>query len=317
MTLKVALQMDPIESVDIDADSSFRIAREAQERGYLLHCYHPDDLVLDDGRLVASGWPLKVRQVKGDHFEKGDKSWLDLSEMDVVWLRQDPPFDMSYITTTHLLELAGPGTLVVNDPFWVRNYPEKLLVWRFKQFMPPTAVARNVEFLRDFRRRHGDLIFKPLYGNGGWGVFMVKADDRNFNSLCEMFLAASREPVIVQKYIPEIRSGDKRVILVDGEPVGALNRLPADNETRSNLHVGGTAQASSLTDRDLEICAAVGPVLKNAGQIFAGLDIIGGNLTEVNITSPTGIIELERFDGVDSAGLIWDSIEARLAERRS
>ena len=315
MTLNVAIQMDPIESVDINADSTFRIAREAQDRGHRLFCYLPEDLVLEDGRLLAKGCDLTVRQVESDHFSKSKAFWKDLSEADVVWLRQDPPFDMSYVTTTHLLETIMHDTLVVNDPFWVRNYPEKLIVWKFPEIIPPTAVARNLESLSAFRAKHGDIIVKPLYGNGGAGIFLVESDDRNFNSLCEMFLASNREPFIVQKFLPDVRSGDKRVILVNGDPVGAINRVPAENEARSNLHVGGKAEAVSLTDRDRAICAAVGPMLKEAGQIFAGIDIIGGYLTEVNITSPTGIVELERFKGINSAALIWDAIEAKLADR--
>ena len=315
MTLNVAIQMDPIESVDINADSTFRIAREAQDRGHRLFCYLPEDLVLEDGRLLAKGCDLTVRQVESDHFSKGKAFWKDLSDADVVWLRQDPPFDMSYVTTTHLLETIMRDTLVVNDPFWVRNYPEKLIVWKFPEIIPPTAVARNLESLSAFRAKHGDIIVKPLYGNGGAGIFLVKSDDRNFNALCEMFLASNREPFIVQKFLPDVRSGDKRVILVNGDPVGAINRVPAENEARSNLHVGGKAEAVSLTDRDRAICAVVGPMLKEAGQIFAGIDIIGGYLTEVNITSPTGIVELERFKGINSAALIWDAIEAKLADR--
>lgn len=315
MTLNVAIQMDPIESVDINADSTFRIAREAQDRGHRLFCYLPEDLVLEDGRLLAKGCDLTVRQVESDHFSKSKAFWKDLSDADVVWLRQDPPFDMSYVTTTHLLETIMRDTLVVNDPFWVRNYPEKLIVWKFPEIIPPTAVARNLESLSAFRAKHGDIIVKPLYGNGGAGIFLVESDDRNFNALCEMFLASNREPFIVQKFLPDVRSGDKRVILVNGDPVGAINRVPAENEARSNLHVGGRAEAVSLTDRDRAICAAVGPMLKEAGQIFAGIDIIGGYLTEVNITSPTGIVELERFKGINSAALIWDAIEAKLADR--
>ena len=315
MTLNVAIQMDPIESIDIKADGTFRIVREAQERGHRLFYYLPEDLVLEDGRLLARGCDLTVRQVESDHFSKSKAFWKDLSEADVVWLRQDPPFDMSYVTTTHLLETVMLDTLVVNDPFWVRNYPEKLIVWKFPEIIPPTVIARNLESLRAFRAKHGDIIVKPLYGNGGAGVFFVKSDDMNFNALCEMFLASNREPVILQKFLPDVKSGDKRVILVDGDPVGAINRVPAENEARSNLHVGGKAEAASLTDRDREICAAVGPVLKDAGQIFAGIDIIGGYLTEVNITSPTGIVELERFTGINSAALIWDVIEAKLADR--
>jgi glutathione synthase len=311
--LKVAIQMDPIAPINIDADSTFRIALEAQARGHELFYYTPDKLAFQEGRVTARGWPLTLRRVKGDHFTLGTETEVDLSTFDVVWLRQDPPFDMGYITTTHLLDLIHPRTLVVNDPFWVRNYPEKLLVLRFPQLTPPTAIARDLQTLRDFRDRHGDIILKPLYGNGGAGVFKLGPSDGNLASLYEMFTGMSREPMIVQKFLPAVVNGDKRVILVDGEPVGAINRVPAKGETRSNMHVGGRPEKVALTDRDREICAAIGPLLREKGQIFVGIDVIGDWLTEINVTSPTGIQELERFDGTNAAEKIWQAIEARRA----
>lgn len=311
MGLRVAFQMDPIGGVNIDADSTFRLALEAQARGHALFFYTPDRLAFDEGRLVARGFPITVQRVKGDHVAYGPEERLDLATMDVVWLRQDPPFDMSYITTTHLLDLIHPRTLVVNDPFWVRNFPEKLLVLRFPDLTPPTMIARSLDEIRAFKARHGDIILKPLYGNGGAGVFRLDPSDRNLASLHEMFTGLSREPVIVQKYLPAVSNGDKRVILVDGEPVGAINRIPADGETRSNLHVGGRAAPVALTARDLEICAAIGPTLRERGQVFVGIDVIGDYLTEINVTSPTGLQQINRFDGTRLEGLIWDAIEAR------
>jgi glutathione synthase len=316
MALRIAFQMDPIERVDIDADSTFRLAEEAQARGHEVWYYTPDRLTWDNGRVVARGSPITLRRVKGDHVSFGDESLLDLAEFDAVWLRQDPPFDMSYITTTHLLELIHPQTRVVNDPFWVRNHPEKLLVLQFPDLTPPTMIARDLAEIRDFKHRHGDIILKPLYGNGGAGVFRLDQSDRNLASLHEMFTGFSREPLIVQKYLPAVSNGDKRVILVDGEPVGAINRIPAEGETRSNLHVGGRAEKVALNDRDRAICDAIGPLLRERGQIFVGIDIIGEWLTEINLTSPTGIQELERFDEINVAGRIWDAIEERCAASR-
>ncbi len=316
MALKVGLQMDPIESIDIDADSTFRIALEAQNRGCELFHYLPEHLSYESGVVSARARPVELRPEKGNHFSFGDESRMPLGELDVVWLRQDPPFDMSYITTTHLLDLVGTETLVVNDPFWVRNFPEKLLVLNFPDLTPPTVISRDLKTLADFRELHRNIVVKPLFGNGGAGVFLLREGDMNFNSLLEMFLAANREPVIAQKYLEDVRAGDKRVILVDGKPVGAINRLPASGEARSNLHVGGTAHPAPLNDRDLEICERIGPHLSRNGQIFTGIDIIGGWLTEINITSPTGIVELERFDGTNSAALMWDAIENKLAQRQ-
>jgi glutathione synthase len=254
--------------------------------------------------------------VVGDHVTLGEEEALDLASVDVVWLRQDPPFDMAYITTTHLLELIHPRTLVVNDPFWVRNSPEKLLVLRFPDLTPPTMIARDLATIRDFKARHGDVILKPLYGNGGAGVFRLDPNDRNLAALHELFTGFSREPLIVQKFLPAVARGDKRVILVDGEPVGAINRVPQAGETRSNMHVGGRPEPVGLTARDREICAVIGPVLREKGQVFVGIDVIGDWLTEINVTSPTGIQELERFDGVNAAALIWEAVERRVLSAR-
>ena len=311
--MKVAFQMDPIGAVNINADSSFRLAEEAQARGHDLFYYTPDHLAYQEGRITARGHDLKVWRVQGAHAELGDVREVDLGDFDVVWLRQDPPFDMHYITSTHLLDRLAPGTLVVNDPFWVRNYPEKLLVLDFPDLTPPTTIARDLSVIRSFKQKHGDIILKPLYGNGGAGVFRLDADDRNLSSLHELFTGFSREPLIVQKFLPAVSKGDKRVILVDGVPVGAINRVPAAGETRSNMHVGGRPEKIGLTERDREICAAIGPLLKEKGQVFVGIDVIGDYLTEINVTSPTGIQELERFDDVNIAARIWEAIEARRA----
>lgn len=312
MTLKVAFQMDPIDAIDIDADSSFRIAEEAQKRGHELYYYTPDKIAYQEGRVTAQGWPLTVRREKGNHFTLGDPLEIDLREMDAVWLRQDPPFDMGYITTTHILDMIHPETLVVNDPFWVRNYPEKLLVLEFHDLTPPTTIARDIETLKAFKEKHQDIILKPLYGNGGAGVFRLGPDDRNLGSLHELFAGINNEPLIAQKFLPDVSAGDKRVILVDGEPVGAINRVPAKGETRSNMHVGGRPEKIGLSERDIEICDRIGPLLREKGQIFVGIDVIGGNLTEINVTSPTGIQELERFDGINVAEKIWQAIERRI-----
>jgi glutathione synthase len=311
MGLNVAVQMDPIERINIDADSTFRIMEEAQARGHRLFYYTPDRLSLDEGRVTARGWPVEVRRVRGDHFSLGAEATIDLADQDVVWLRQDPPFDMGYITTTHILDRLHPATLVVNDPFWVRNYPEKLLVLGFADLTPPTTVARDLATLKAFKARHGDIILKPLYGNGGAGVFRLDPNDRNFNALYELFAGINREPLIAQKFLPDVAKGDKRIILVDGEAVGGINRVPQDGETRSNMHVGGRPEKVALSERDWEICAAIGPLLREKGQVFVGIDVIGGWLTEINVTSPTGLQELERFDGVNVTAKIWEAIERR------
>ena len=311
MSLKVAIQMDPIELVDIDADSTFRIAEEAQTRGHDLFYYNPSKLILDNGVVKAKGCKLKVMREQGNHFELGREQLVNLNDFDVVWLRQDPPFDMGYITYTHILDRLGPDTLVVNDPFWVRNYPEKLLVLDFPDLTPPTVIARDIRVLKEFKNKHQDIIIKPLYGNGGAGVFRLGPDDKNISSLHELFSGINNEPLIAQKFLPDVSKGDKRVILVDGTPVGAINRVPAQGETRSNMHVGGRPEKIELSERDLEICAKIGPLLKEKGQIFVGIDVIGHWLTEINVTSPTGIQELERFNNENIAGLIWDSIETK------
>lgn len=315
MGLKIALQMDPIGGINIDADSTFRIGEEAQARGHRLFYYTPDRLSWQDGKVVARGWPLDLRREKGNHFSLGEEQEVDLAELDVVWLRQDPPFDMGYITNTHLLELVHPHTLVVNDPFWVRNSPEKLLVLRFPGLIPATMIARDLAALRTFKARHGDIILKPLYGNGGAGVFRLPQADRNLAALHELFTGINREPLIAQKYLPDVARGDKRVILINGEPVGAINRVPAEGETRSNMHVGGRPEKVSLTARDMEICATIGPILREKGQVFVGIDVIGDYLTEINVTSPTGLQELERFDGTNVTARIWEVIEDKCAGR--
>lgn len=311
MSLKVAIQMDPIGPIDITADSTFRIMIEAQARGHELFYYTPDKLAFQEGKITARGWPVTVQMVQGDHYTLGDETEVDLSTYDVVWLRQDPPFDMGYITTTHLLDMIADTTLVVNDPFWVRNYPEKLLVLNFPDLTPPTTIARDLDTIKAFKAKHGDVILKPLYGNGGAGVFRLGPDDKNLSSLHELFCGINREPLIVQKFLPDVSNGDKRVILVDGEPVGAINRVPQKGETRSNMHVGGRPEKIGLSARDLEICAAIGPLLREKGQIFVGIDVIGDYLTEINVTSPTGIQELERFDGTNTAEKLWEAIEAK------
>ncbi|MDT8344676.1 MAG: glutathione synthase, partial [Thermohalobaculum sp.] len=280
-------------------------------RGHSLFYYHVPDLVWEGGRVLATGWPLEVRREKGNHFTLGAQETRDLATCDVVLLRQDPPFDMSYVTNTHLLEKIHPRTLVVNDPFWVRNSPEKLMVLDFIDLMPATMIARDLVALREFKARHGDIILKPLYGNGGAGVFKLGHSDTNLSALYELFTGINREPLIAQKFLPAVERGDKRVILVDGEAVGAINRVPQKGETRSNMHVGGRPEKIALDDRDLEIAARIGPVLRERGLIFVGIDVIGGLLTEINVTSPTGIQELERFDGTNVAALIWEAIERR------
>jgi glutathione synthase len=311
MQLTVAIQMDPIERIDIAGDSTFALALEGQSRGHSLLYYGPHDLSFRDGAVTARTRPLSVRNVKGDHFTLGTSSVYDLSRADVVLMRQDPPFDMAYITATHILERLPPRTLVCNDPFHVRNAPEKLFVTQFKDFMPPTLITSDREEIRTFRAEHRDIILKPLYGNGGAGVFRVKEDDENLGALLEMFTQFYREPVIVQRYVPEVRKGDKRIILVDGVFAGAINRVPASGEARSNMHVGGRPEPTTLSKREEQLCAALAPELKKRRLIFTGIDVIGGYLTEINVTSPTGIQEVKRFGGPDIAKLIWDAIEQR------
>jgi glutathione synthase len=317
MSLAVAIQMDAIEGIDIDADSTFALALEAQRRGHALFHYLPSAMSFRQGRVVARVQPLEVRRQAGDFATLGAPEMLDLAALDVVLMRQDPPFDMTYITTTHLLEHIHPETLVVNDPVEVRNAPEKLFVTHFDDVMPPTLISADVAEIKDFRAEHKDIILKPLFGNGGIGVFHVGPDDENLNALLEMFAAGSREPIMVQLYLPEVRAGDKRIILVDGRAAGAVNRVPMAGEARSNLHVGGRAERSSLTKREQEICQAIGPSLKDRGMIFVGIDVIGDYLTEINVTSPTGIQEIDRFDEVSLEADIWDAIEASHSATRS
>jgi len=312
MTLKVAIQMDHVASIDISGDSTFVLGLEAEKRGYELLHYEPGRLAMKDGRIIASAEPMQLRREQGNHFTLGEARMIDLADMDVVLMRQDPPFDMAYITATHMLEHIHPETLVVNDPREVRNAPEKLFVTRFPEFMPPTLIATDRDRILEFRAEHKDIIIKPLYGNGGAGVFHVTPGDENLNALLEMFSENYREPIIVQKYLPAVREGDKRIILIDGEPAGATNRVPAEGEARSNMHVGGQPVKTQLTKREEAICEAIGPELKSRGLIFVGIDVIGGMMTEINVTSPTGIQEINRFNDVCLEADIWDAIEAKL-----
>ena len=311
MTLKIAVQMDPIEAIDIAGDSTFALMLEAQARGHELFEYHADTLALRDGALSATGADVQVRDEVGKHFQKTANRTVQLEDFDAVLMRQDPPFDMNYITYTHMLEAIHPKTLVVNDPAEVRNAPEKLYVLQYNEFIPPTLISRDPQRLSEFREEFGDIILKPLYGNGGAGVFRLAHGDENFASLMEMFTQSFREPFIAQQYLSDVKKGDKRIILVDGEPVGAINRVPAVGETRSNMHVGGRPEATELTDREREICARIGPDLKRRGLIFVGIDVIGDYMTEINVTSPTGIREVKKFGGADIAALVLDAIEAR------
>lgn len=313
MALRVAIQMDPIQIIDITADSTFVLAMEAQQRGHDLYYYTPDTLSFQDGVVSAPLQTLKVAAEQGKHADLGESVSTDLSEMDVILLRQDPPFDMAYITTTHILEQIHPKTLVVNDPAEVRNAPEKIYVTKYPDLMPETLITRDPAAVRAFRAEHRDIIVKPLYGNGGAGVFHLKPDDENLGSLLEMFADQWREPLIAQRYLPEIRQGDKRIILVDGVPVGGVSRMPDEGEARANFHAGGAAQQADLTDREQEICTRIGPELKERGLIFVGIDVIGDYLTEINVTSPTGIQEINRLSGTKIEADIWNAIEGRVA----
>ena len=312
MALKIACQMDPIDRIDIRGDSTFALLLEAQKRGHELFYYTPPHLALDGAHLIARGSTLTVEDRVGDHYKLTDARKVDLADWDVVLLRQDPPFDMAYITTTHLLERIHPKTLVVNDPAHVRNAPEKVWVLEFQDLMPPTLVTRNPDDVKEFRKRYEDIILKPLYGNGGASVFRVAPGDTNLNSLIELFQTVFREPFMVQEYRPEVRDGDKRIILIDGEVVGAINRVPAADETRSNMHVGGVAKPTELTAREREICERLKPELKRRGLIFTGIDVIGPYLTEINVTSPTGIRQVKDFGGADIAALFWDAVEKKV-----
>ncbi|MEC4593267.1 MULTISPECIES: glutathione synthase [Nitrospirillum] len=316
MSLSVAIQMDPMHSINIDTDSTFMMALEAQRRGHILYHYLPQDLAFRHSRLVATARPLEVRRERGNHHTFGPAETLDLASVDVVLMRQDPPFDMAYITATHLLEHVHPRTLVVNDPASVRNAPEKLFVTHFPDLMPPTLITSAKDEVLAFRREYKDIIVKPLFGNGGSGVFHVKPDDENLGALLETFTQLYREPIIVQKYLPEIRQGDKRILLVDGEPVGAVSRLPQEGEARANFHAGGSAAKTDLTQREREICATIGGVLRDKGLVFVGIDVIGDYLTEINVTSPTGIQEINRLNGGAIESTLWDAIERRYAASR-
>jgi glutathione synthase len=317
MPLRVAVQMDPIERIKIAGDSTFAIMLKAQELGHELFYYSPEDLSWAEGRLWTMGHPVTVQRVAGDHYKLGEHRLLDLGrDVDVVLMRQDPPFDLGYITATHLLERIERETLVVNNPASVRNAPEKLWVLDFPQFMPPTAITRSLGLARKFLAEHGDIVIKPLHGFAGGSVFRIGPDGRNLASLMEVFNRTYREPHVIQKFLPEIAKGDKRIVLVDGEVAGAVNRVPGEGEIRSNLAVGGTGKKAELTDREQEICATLGPELKKRGLIFVGIDVIGGHwLTEINVTSPTGIVSIDQFNGTDTPALIWKAIERRLADR--
>ncbi len=316
MGLRVAIQMDPMESVDIDADSTFALAVEARRRGHVLFHYLPQDLTFYRGRVTARARALEVRRQRGDHFTLGEPEILDLAEVDIVLMRQDPPFDMAYITATHVLQHIHPKTLVINDPVEVRNAPEKLFVAHFPELMPPTLITSDRARITAFRDEHKDIIIKPLFGNGGAGVFHVDPEDDNLNALLEMFTEVYREPIMVQAYLPEVRDGDSRIILIDGNAAGVVKRVPKEREVRANLHVGATAEKATLSARDLEICETIGPELRRRGLIFVGIDVIGGYLTEINVTSPTGIQEIGRFDGVSLESDLWDAFEARFAASR-
>ena len=311
MSLRVAVQMDHVSAIAIAGDTTFALSLEAQRRGHELYHYTPDRLSMVGGRVFARVETMELRDVKGDHFTLGEPQRMDLSEMDVVLLRQDPPFDMNYITTTHILERIHPKTLVVNDPAWVRNSPEKIFVTEFPDLMPETLITKDVREVDAFRKEFGDIIVKPLYGNGGAGIFHLHEADRNLASLLEMFAQMFREPFIVQRYLKDVRKGDKRIILIEGEPVGAINRVPAEHESRSNMHIGGRAEKTELTEREREICARIGPSLKERGFILVGIDVIGDWMTEINVTSPTGVREVKRFGGADIAALFWDAVEAK------
>ena len=317
MPLTVAIQMDPVETLDITGDTTFALGLEAQARGHRLWYYTPDKLSYEAGQLSAEGRSLQLFDDTAAFFQAGATEQRDLAEMDVILMRQDPPFDMAYITATHLLEMLPAGTWVVNNPAEVRNAPEKLLVTQFSDLMPPTLISRDPAAIARFRTQHKDIIIKPLFGNGGAGVFRLQPEDQNLNALLEMFFAQNREPVMVQAYLKAVRDGDKRIILVNGAPVGAINRVPQDGEARSNLHVGGTAHTVELTSRDRQICARLSPELRRRGLIFVGIDVIGEYLTEINVTSPTGIREIERFTGTNCAAAFWDVVEQGLPDHQT
>jgi len=311
MSLKVAVQMDPIARINIRGDSTFAMLLEAQARGHAVSYYTPDRMAQRGRDVFATVQPLTVRDQEGDHFKLGESSRVNLASFDVILLRQDPPFDLAYISTTHMLERIHPNTLVVNDPAQVRNAPEKIMVMEFTDLMPPTLLTHDLEEIKAFRAEHGDVVMKPLYGHGGGAVFRLTREDLNFGSLYDMFAVTFREPWVIQKFIPEVKAGDKRILLVDGEFAGAVNRVPAPDDLRSNMVRGGAAQATELSPREREICARVGPELRKRGLLFVGIDVINGNLTEINVTSPTGIRAIQRLGGPNAAAKMWDCIEAK------
>lgn len=313
MSLRIAFQMDPMEGVDINADTTFALAEVAQARGYSIFSYSPDQLSYNADRVQARARKMTLRRERSNHVDFDDEILLDLKkDIDVVWMRQDPPFDMGYITASHILEMLEGNTLVCNDPKWVRSCPEKIIPLEFPDLIPETLITRDKQAIDTFRAKHKDIILKPLYGNGGAGVFLVKNGDSNYSSLLEMFFEGSREPIIAQAFLKDVVNGDKRIIIIDGEAVGAINRVPQKGETRSNMHVGGVAEPIELSDTDKHICDAIGPMLKKRGQILVGIDVIGDKMTEINLTSPTGVQELKRFSGIDAAAFCWDAIEHRL-----
>ena len=314
--LKIAVQMDHISTLHIEGDTTFALMLEAQARGHQLYHYTTDRLGMRDGKGFAAVEHVSVNDVAGDHFQLGEKVATDLSTMDVVLMRQDPPFHMGYISATHILERIHPETLVLNDPREVRNAPEKLFVTQYPDLMPPTLISRDTDDIKAFRQEFGDIIVKPLYGNGGAGVFRVTKDDQNLSSLLEMFDSLYPEPYVIQQYLPDVRKGDKRIILIDGEPVGAINRVPAEGDARSNMHVGGQAVETAITNREKEICDAIGPELKRRGFLLVGIDVIGDVMTEINVTSPTGVREVKKFGGADIAALFWDAAENKTTDAR-
>jgi glutathione synthase len=311
VSLNVAVQMDPIEKIKIAGDSTFAVLLEAQARGHKLSYYTPDRLSMLDGKIVANAQTLSVKDMQGEHFKLGEPKRAEVSSFDVVLLRQDPPFDLAYITTTHLLERVHPKTLVVNDPASVRNAPEKMFVTEFADLMPPTLLSRDLEEIKAFRSKHGDIVMKPLYGKGGEAVFLLRKDDLNFGSLFDMFSVTFREQWVIQRFLPEVKQGDKRIILVDGEFAGAVNRVPAEGDLRSNMVRGGSPKATDLSKREQEICRRLGPALRERGLLFVGIDVIDGWLTEINVTSPTGVRAIKNVGGPDVAAMIWDRIEAK------
>ncbi|WP_436643676.1 glutathione synthase [Microbaculum sp. FT89] len=310
MMLKVAVQMDPIETIKIQGDTTFALMLEGQARGHALSYYNPDTMAMRDGAVSALVAPVEVRDIEGDHYGLGDYERRSLSDFDAILMRQDPPFDMHYISATHLLEHIHPKTLVVNDPAHVRNAPEKLFVMNFPDLMPPTLVTRDRAEIEAFRAEFGDIVMKPLYGHGGGAVFRITREDLNFGSLYDLFAVTFREPWVVQRFLPEVKDGDKRILLIDGEFAGAVNRVPAENDLRSNMVRGGAARATDLSAREREICERIGPALRERGFLLVGIDVIGGNLTEINVTSPTGVRAVKKLGGPDAAALVWDRIEA-------